>query len=169
MLNTEFSLVKRRIKLSTSIKHAKLNNSLNVVARVLLASLFLTSGISKVTNFQVISDLVASVGIPYAGAWTALVIVLEILGSLAIIFGYQARIAAALLGFFSIIAAFLFHNYWGAPADQQYIQQLLFYKNLSIAGGLFLLSSFDSGKWSVDHRLQVKANHQSLNQSAVAG
>lgn len=156
--------------MSTSIiKQDKLNNSLNLIARFLLALLFLTSGISKIANFQVISDLVTSVGIPYAGSLTALVIILEIAGSLAIIVGYQARVAAALLGFFSIIAAFLFHNYWLAPADQQYIQQLLFFKNLSIAGGLFLLSSFNSGKWSIDYRLKEKSNLQAIEQVTIAG
>ena len=155
--------------MSASIEQVKLNNSLNVIARVLLASLFLTSGISKIANFQVINDLVTSVGIPYANIWTSLVLLLEIFGSIAIIIGYKARIVAGLLGFFSIITAFLFHNYWAAPFDQQYIQQLLFFKNLSIAGGLFLLSSFDSGVWSLDSALQRKANHQSLNQAPIAG
>jgi putative oxidoreductase len=155
--------------LSLSVSHSKLNNSLNLAARVLLASLFLSAGISKITNFQVINDLVSSIGIPFAAAWTALVLILEIVGSIAIILGYKSRVAAALLGIFTIITAFLFHNYWAVPADQQYVQQLLFLKNISIAGGLFLLTSFNSGKWSLDEKLKNKATHQNLNQVPVAG
>ena len=108
--------------MSLAIKHSKLNNSLNVVARVLLASLFFSAGISKITNFQVINDLVSSIGIPYANIWTALVLTLEIVGSIAIILGFKARIAAVLLGIFTIITAFLFHNYWAAPIEQQYVR-----------------------------------------------
>ena len=155
--------------MSLSIDQSKLNNSLNLAARVLLASLFLSAGISKISNFQVINDLVSSVGIPYAAAWTTLVLILEIVGSIAIIVGYNSRVAAALLGVFTLITAFLFHNYWAAPADQQYVQQLLFLKNISIAGGLFLLTSFNSGKWSLDEKLKHKTAHQNLNQVPIAG
>lgn len=155
--------------MSLSINHSKLNSSLNLVARILLASLFLSAGISKITNFQVINDLVSSIGIPYANIWTALVLILEIAGSIAIILGYKARIAAVLLGVFTLITAFLFHNYWAAPIEQQYVQQLLFLKNISIAGGLFLLASFNSGEWSLDNQLKLKAAHQALNQSPIAG
>ena len=151
--------------MSRAINQSNLNNSLNLIARGLLASLFLSAGITKLFEFQVVVDLVGSIGIPFPALWTSLVIALEILGSLAIIVGYKARVAASILGFFSIITAFLFHNYWAAPLDQQYVQQLLFFKNLSIAGGLFLLSSFNSGKWSIDNRL----HHQELNQAPIAG
>jgi len=154
---------------SLSIDQSKLNNSLNLLARLLLASLFLSAGISKITNFQVINDLVSSIGIPYANIWTTLVLILEIAGSIAIIIGFKARIAAVLLGIFTIITAFLFHNYWAAPIEQQYVQQLLFLKNISIAGGLFLLASFNSGEWSLDNQLKLKAAHQALNQSPIAG
>ena len=155
--------------MSLAIDHEKFNNSLNVVARVLLASLFLSAGISKITNFQVIVDLVASIGIPYAGGWTVLVILLEIVGSTAIIVGYRARVAAVLLGIFTIITAFLFHSYWAAPADQQYVQQLLFLKNISIAGGLFLLASFNSGSWSLDTKLEHKRESQIAQQTPITG
>lgn len=155
--------------MSLSIDQSKLNNSLNLLARLLLASLFLSAGISKITNFQVINDLVSSIGIPYANIWTTLVLILEIAGSIAIIIGFKARIAAVLLGIFTIITAFLFHNYWAAPIEQQYVQQLLFLKNISIAGGLFLLASFNSGEWSLDNQLKLKAAHQALNQSPIAG
>lgn len=104
--------------MSIAIKHSKFNNSLNVVARILLASLFLSAGISKIANFQVINDLVSSIGIPYANIWTTLVLILEIAGSIAIILGYKARIAAVLLGIFTIITAFLFHSYWAALIEQ---------------------------------------------------
>lgn len=153
--------------MSTFIDHAKFNNSLNLVARILLASLFLSAGISKITNFQAITDLVAAIGIPYADVGTGLVILLEVLGSIAIIVGYRARVAAILLGIFTIITAFLFHNYWAAPVEQQYVQQLLFFKNISIAGGLFLLASFNSGKWSLDSRLEVKDAVQIAQQAPI--
>ena len=46
----------------------------------------------------------------------------------------------------------LFHKFWAAPADQAFVQQLMFMKNLSVAGGLFIVAALSAGPASVDAR-----------------
>jgi putative oxidoreductase len=68
-------------------------------------------------------------------------------GSLALIVGYQTRVAAALLAAFSIAAAFAFHNHF---ADQN--QFIHFFKNVAMAGGLLQVVAFGAGRFSLDAR-----------------
>ena len=74
-----------------------------------------------------------------------LVILLELGGGLALIVGFQTRVIALLLALFWIVSALLFHVHL---ADA--IQQIMFMKNLAIAGGLLLLTLHGAGTPSVD-------------------
>lgn len=127
-----------------------------VVARILMASIFISAGFSKILGFDGVTAYIASKGLPFPMVVAGLTVALEILGGLAVIIGYQARIAGLLLGLFSIVAAFIFHNFWAFPPEQVYLQNIMFMKNLSMAGGLFLLTVFGAGAYSVDARLQAK-------------
>jgi len=66
--------------------------------------------------------------------------------------GFKARWAALALGAFTLLATLLFHAYWAAPADQQFVQQLMFMKNLAIAGGLFIVAAFGADRLAFDAR-----------------
>ena len=127
-----------------------------VVARILMASIFISAGFSKILGFDGVTAYIASKGLPFPMVVAGLTVALEILGGLAVIIGYQASIAGLLLGLFSIVAAFIFHNFWAFPPEQVYLQNIMFMKNLSMAGGLFLLTVFGAGAYSVDARLQAK-------------
>lgn len=129
---------------------SQLSNFMALIARILLAAMFVIAGFSKITGFEGTVGYIASKGLPLAGVLAVLTIILEIAGGIAIIAGYKARIAAFLLGGFTLLAGFIFHNFWAAPADQAFIQNLLFMKNISIAGGLFLLAALGSGSLSID-------------------
>lgn len=74
-----------------------------------------------------------------------LVIALEAGAGLALTAGLYARSAALLLALFALITAFIFHT----PLSDQ-IQQILFMKNLSIAGGLLMVAAFGPGAWNLD-------------------
>jgi putative oxidoreductase len=129
---------------------------LALVARILLAAIFISAGFSKVMGFDGVTAYIASKGLPVPMIIAGLTIVLEILGGLAIVIGYKARIAGLLLGLFTLLAALIFHNFWTFPPEQVYLQNIMFMKNLSMAGGLFLLTVFGAGGYSIDALCEAK-------------
>jgi len=132
----------------------QLSNPLALIARILMAAMFVMAGFSKIGGFEGTVGYIASKGLPLASVVAVLTIILEIAGGLAIMVGYKARIAAFLLGGFTLLAALIFHNFWAAPAEQAFVQNMLFMKNISIAGGLFLLAALGSGSCSIDGKSQ---------------
>jgi putative oxidoreductase len=120
--------------------------------RLLLAALFLPAGIAKLTGFAGTVGYISSVGLPLPQVAAALALLVEIVGSLALITGFGTRLAALALAGFTLVASFFFHAYWAVPADQQYVTQLLFFKNIAVAGGLLVLASAGAGAWSLDAR-----------------
>lgn len=83
---------------------------------------------------------------------SALALVVEIVGGLALILGFGTRWAALALALFTLVASFFFHNYWAFPVDKQMIPSLLFMKNMAIVGGLLTLAAWGAGAWSLDAR-----------------
>lgn len=134
---------------TASDSSSALNPSLSKVAelagRVLLAALFLLSGVGKLSAYSGTAAYMASVGVP--GQLLPVVIGIEIGGALALIVGWQTRIVAFLLAGFTLVSALIFHTHF---ADQ--IQMIMFWKNVSIAGGLLLLVVHGAGPFSLDGR-----------------
>lgn len=116
-----------------------------LTGRILLAHMFLISGLGKISNYAGTQGYMESMGVP--GALLPLVIVAEVVFPLALIVGWQTRLAAIALAGFSVLAAIFFHANF---ADQ--MQQIQFMKNLTIAGGLLVLAVAGAGAWSVDQR-----------------
>lgn len=113
--------------------------------RILMAVIFLKAGLGKIGSFAGTQAYMESVGVP--GALLPFVIVLEIAGGAALLLGWQTRWTAVALAGFTLIAAFLFHANFGDS-----MQQILFLKNLAIAGGLLLLAAHGAGALSLDAR-----------------
>jgi len=119
-------------------------NSADLAGRVLLAAMFLLSGIGKISGYAGTQDYMESMGVP--GALLPLVIALEIVGAIAVIVGLRTRLAAAGLAVFTLAAGFIFHG----GADQ--MQQIMLFKNVAVAGGFLLLVARGAGDWSLDAR-----------------
>lgn len=130
----------------------QLQNPLTFVGRLLLAALFLPAGIAKITGFAGTVGYIESVGLPMATLAAIAAIVLEVAGGIALIIGLGTRFAALALAFFTLVASFIFHAYWAVPVDQAYVTQLLFFKNIAVAGGLMSLAAWGAGGWSLDAR-----------------
>ncbi len=130
----------------------KLQNPLSFAGRLLLASLFLPAGIGKITGFAGTVGFISSAGLPFPELAAAFALTLEIVGSIALIIGVGTRPAALALALFTLVASFFFHAYWAVPADQQFVTQLLFFKNIGVVGGLLMLAAWGAGAWSVDVR-----------------
>jgi putative oxidoreductase len=123
-----------------------------VAGRVLLALMFVLSGIDKLGHVAGTADYIASAGLPMASAIAVLSGLLELVGGLAVAIGFQTRWAALALGLFTLLASVLFHRFWAVPADQAFVQQLMFMKNLAVAGGFFVVAALGAGPASLDAR-----------------
>jgi putative oxidoreductase len=119
----------------------------NLAGRVLLAHIFLLAGINKITGYSGTQGYMEAMGVP--GMLLPLVILLEIGGALALIAGWQTRLAAYALALFSIVSALIFHSNLG---DQ--MQMILFMKNWAMAGGLLVLAANGAGAFSLNNRGQ---------------
>ena len=131
-----------------------LQNPLSLAGRVLLAALFIPAGFGKIAGFAGTAGYIASKGLPFPTLLAAAALVIELGGGIALLLGAMTRWAALALALFTATAAIFFHNYWGVPAEQAMMQQLMFWKNVAITGGLLSFAAFGAGAWSIDARRQ---------------
>ncbi len=129
-----------------------LKRPLVLVGRILIAFMFMQAGYEKLTDLTGTAAYIASGGLPNSTVLAGLSGVFELVAGLAILIGFKARWAALVLAGFTVVAAILYHRYWTAPADQQMVMQLLFTKNMAIAGGLLMIAALGAGPASVDAR-----------------
>jgi putative oxidoreductase len=113
--------------------------------RVLLAALFLVSGIQKVTAPAMIQGYIASAGLPFPPLVYAITIAIEVGAGALLLAGLWTRQAAWILAAFTVGAAFIFHHALGDP--NQFVH---FAKNLAIAGGLLHIAAVGGGAFSLD-------------------
>jgi putative oxidoreductase len=113
--------------------------------RFLISLIFIVSGFNKIANFAGTQAYMESAGVP--GILLPLVIAIELLGGLAVVFGWHTRLAAFLLAGFSLVSAVLFHANFG---DQ--MQMIMFMKNLALAGGFLMIVAQGAGPYSLDNR-----------------
>jgi putative oxidoreductase len=116
---------------------------LALTARLMASAIFIIAGYGKLgAGYAGTQAYMASAGAP--AAMLPLVIALELGGGIALLIGFQARLAAYLLAGFSIIAGLIFHT----GADQ--MQQVMLMKNFAMAGGLLAFTLFGAGRLSLD-------------------
>lgn len=120
---------------------------LAATGRVLLASIFVLSGASKLADPAGTIAYIESAGLPLATFAYAAAVAVELIGGLLLIAGYQTRIVASAIAAFSLTAAFGFH---ANLADQN--QFIHFFKNVAMAGGLLQVAAFGSGRFGFDRR-----------------
>lgn len=118
----------------------------SLIARVLIAYIFIIAGWGKITGYVATAQYMESMGVP--AALLPLTILVEFGGGLAILFGFQARLASLGLAVFSIVTALIFHD----GTDQA--AAISFMKNLSMTGGLLILMLHGAGKLSIDHIIE---------------
>jgi putative oxidoreductase len=119
---------------------------LSPIARIFIAIIFLMSGLNKIGNYGNTAYWMEAVGVP--SLFLPIVIALEIVGGLAIILGWKARIFSFLLAGFCMLSAIVFHSNF---ADQN--EMINFMKNIAIAGGFLTITINGAGSFSLDGRL----------------
>ena len=135
------------------MRNETLAASAALVGRLLLASLFLLEGWSKIRGYGVAVAYMERFSVP--SALLPLAILVELGGGVLLAIGWQARLAALALATFCVLAAVLFH---ANLADRNQVLHLE--KDLAIAGGLLVLFAFGPGPYAIDageHRDQPLA------------
>jgi putative oxidoreductase len=123
-----------------------------VLGRLLLALIFISSGLDKATNPAGTLGYMNSAGVPFPQLLLWLSVLVEVAGGTALIFGLKTRWAAAALLVWMIPVTAVFHNPWAGDPAQAQMQMIHLMKNLAIMGGLLLALAFGPGGWSVDRR-----------------
>ncbi|SMN01022.1 putative membrane protein [uncultured Candidatus Thioglobus sp.] len=108
-----------------------------LVGRVLLVLIYFIGGLSLLSG-NIPIDYAASKGMPEFLVWPGFAV--KLFAGLAVIVGYQTRIAALALVVFTVITALMFHEWFGA----------IFMKEISMIGGLLILAATGAGKFSID-------------------
>ncbi|WP_026472257.1 DoxX family protein [Alkanindiges illinoisensis] len=141
------------VLLANLIRQPALAAIIQLLARLALAAIFVSSGWSKLSDYA--GTVAYMEAMQVSGSLLPLVIFAELGGGLAILLGFQTRVAALGLAVFSILTALLFHV-GGSDAAQQYNNSIHFMKNIGLAGGFLALMLLGAGRLSLDHWLERK-------------
>jgi putative oxidoreductase len=127
------------------------------VGRVLFGAFFLLGGAGKIfgsSDGGQIAHMAAN-GIPYAEYLFPLAGACELIGGLALLIGLHTQLVAALLAAFVVLVSVTLHAFWrpveGAPEHEQFVQMIMFIKNMMAVAGLFAFVGFGAGPLAVDN------------------
>lgn len=122
----------------------------SLLGRVLLSAIFILSGFSKIFAFKAMAGMMAGKGFPLPAIAMGIAIAIEVIGGLAILTGFKAKLTAWIVFLYLIPTTFMFHNFWTMQGAMRMDNQIHFLKNLAIMGGLLLLASNGAGRASLD-------------------
>lgn len=124
-----------------------ISTAVPLVGRILMAAIFLISGLGKIAAPAGTIGYIASAGLPFPQLGLAIAVFVEVVGGIALIAGYRTRIVAAVLAIFCVATAFSFH--FNLTDQNQFIH---FLKNIAMVGGLLQVVAFGAGRFSLDAR-----------------
>ncbi len=125
-----------------------------LIARILLMTLFLLFGFKKLFGFSGTEAYMAQVGAPAPLLSALIAVFMEVFVGLAILFGFATRPLAIIMLLYTLGTGLIGHHYWTMTGMDQFEAMINFYKNISIMGGLLLLSVTGPGRISVDRFLK---------------
>ena len=123
-----------------------MTNTLDLIGRIFISLVFLSSGFNKIGNYEGTIGWMESFGMP--GIFLIPAIILEVGAPILIIIGYKVKISAALLSLFCIATAVIFHNDFSNQ-----MQFISFMKNIALAGGFLFLVVNGAKDFSLDKKL----------------
>ena len=133
------------------------NDHTAAFGRLLIAVLFLLSGLSKIGAPAMTQSFIAAAGLPLPIVGYVIAVVVEVGGGLLLAVGYRTTYVAVVMAVFTFAAAVFFHNNF---ADHN--QMIHFLKNVAIVGGLLQVAAFGAGTFSVDG-LRLKGNRRAAS------
>lgn len=109
--------------------------------RVLLAALFILAGVNKLLNYAPTAVQMADAGLPFVGALLPLTITVELVGGLLVALGWRGAVPAAMMLIaYTAAVNLVFHPFWQFDGARALTELSLFFKNLSISGGLLYVA-----------------------------
>jgi putative oxidoreductase len=118
-----------------------------LLARLLTCGIWIAAGLYKATHYEHTIAEINGHGIPMARVVLPLVLVLELVGSallIADVFVWGVAIAWLV---FLIPASYIYHmRFMIRDGTIDFLQWVMFWKNVSIAGGLFALILLDTSR-----------------------
>lgn len=123
-----------------------------LVGRFVFGWFFLSQAVMYAGDWDGTIALMTFRGIPGAAFILAVALLLLVMGSLSLIFGYHARYGALILFTVTIISMVSLHNYWLIrDAAARAGEHQLFACHAAIAGGLLMLIGLGPGPIAVDN------------------
>ena len=116
-----------------------------LLGRLFLAMIFIQSGLSKMSDYAATQGYMDAMAV--SSALLPLVIALEVLGGIAIVIGFKARLVALAMAGFSLLSALLFHTNFS-----DHTQTIMLMKNIAIAGGFLMIVAHGAGAYALDNR-----------------
>lgn len=123
-----------------------------LAGRVLLALIFVISGVEKIVGFEGTVGYIAAKGLPLPQLAAIGAIIVELVGGCLLIIGWQTRWAALAIFLFLIPTTLIFHPFWAVSGGQAQTETIQFMKNLCIMGGMLYVMAFGAGPLSLDNR-----------------
>jgi putative oxidoreductase len=121
-----------------------------LVGRILLSLMLVWSGFSKVMAFSLMTGYAAAKHLPAPALAIGAAAAIEILGALAIIFGFKTKCVAWVIFLYLIPVTLVFHNFWAVQGPGHIDSLVHFMKNTAIMGGFLMLAAFGAGGYSLD-------------------
>lgn len=133
---------------------AKLESLSPLAGRMILGLYFILPGaLLKIADMQGTSEYMASKGMVLIPVFLGLTILLQLGGGLAVLVGYQAKIAAFLLAGLTLVISIVMHDFWDVQeAVQRGHETQNFVKNMGIMAGLLVMAGLGAGPFSIDNR-----------------
>jgi putative oxidoreductase len=119
------------------------------IARLLLAQLFIISGVGKIGGFAGTAAFMAGAGLPLASVLLLFTIALEVGGGILLVLGWQVRWVATAFFCFTFLTAVIFHPFWNSDPASVFGQMNNFMKNLAIMGGMLYVVAYGAGPLSL--------------------
>jgi putative oxidoreductase len=126
------------------------NDALILMARLLLAALFLIFGWRKLKDFPGTKAQILQLGVPVPALAAVVATFMELPVAFAVAVGAFARLSALLLAFYTLGTALIGHRYWRLAGVARVDSMDGFFKNFSIMGGFVLLYLTGAGSYSID-------------------
>src|ERR1700676_1472169 len=126
------------------------SDALALVGRILLGSIFVLSGLQKLMGYSGLVATLTGKGLPMPEVLAVLTVAIELGAGLLLVVGWKARWAAFLLFLFVIPVSLVYHNFWTMEGAQAAMNKIQFLKNVSIMGGMLVVTAFGAGRYSVD-------------------